>query len=80
MVKRGKSCDSLILIISYTFVALWYWLAVQELANIALKLKGRGRIDISTVFDMDQLGKIGPYHLKERIELLKFAKFKSDTF
>ena len=42
MVKRGKSCDSLILIISYTFVALWYWLAVQELTNIAISLKGEG--------------------------------------
>ena len=42
MVKREKSCDSLILIISYTFVALWYWLAVQELTNIAINLKGDG--------------------------------------
>ena len=120
-------------IISYTFVALWYWLAVQELANIALKLKGRGRIayrtfrtqnvllskrqlvtnqlsfgyessqlwvrivwvrnvrgyetsgfrlaiDISTVFNMDQLGKIRQHHWKERLELVKFAKFKSNTF
>ena len=67
-------------IISYTFVALWYWLAVQELANIALKLEGRGRIDISTVFNMDQLGKIRQHHWKERLELVKFAKFKSNTF
>ena len=42
MVKRGKSCDSLILIISYTSVALWYWSAVQELTNIAISLKGEG--------------------------------------
>ena len=74
MVQRGKSCDSLIRYISYTFVALWYWLAVQELANIALKL------DISTVFNMDQLGKIRQHHWKERLELVKFAKFKSNTF
>ena len=33
MVKRGKSSDPFILIICYTFVALWYWLAVQELAQ-----------------------------------------------
>ena len=29
-------------IISYTFVALWYWLAVQGLANIAISFKGEG--------------------------------------
>ena len=51
-------------IISYTFVALWYWLAVQELANMRYKLKGRGRVDISTVFNMDQLGKIRQHHWK----------------
>ena len=29
---------------------------------------------------MDQLGKIRQHHWKERLELVKFAKFKSNTF
>ena len=43
------------------------------------RYKLKGRIDISTVFDMDQLGKIRRLHWKERPELVTFAKFKSDT-